>query len=64
VFGIEFASAALSQELQEKLIPIGAMPIAVFATKATETSSEIIATTATFAETGSSLGTIFTFAYF
>jgi hypothetical protein len=54
----------LSQELQEQLIPIGAMPIAFFVTKATETSSEIMATSATFAETGSSAGTIFTFAYF
>ena len=56
VFGIEFASAAISQELKDDLIPIGATPIAAFTTKVTDASGDIMATSATFAETGSAKG--------
>ena len=56
MFGVAFATAGLSQALQNALIPEGTTPIAAFLTSPTKTDSRINATSASFAEMAPSLG--------
>ena len=57
VFGVAFASAGLSQALEDALIPDGTSPIAAFLTAPTRTDSRVNATSATFAEMAPPTGT-------
>ena len=55
VFGIAFAQAALSQALQDELVPEGTTPIAAFLKNVTKTDPRVNATSVTFAETASGI---------
>ena len=56
IFGVPFLTAAISQEIKDQLVPDGAIPIAAYESKPTNTSARITTTSATFALTSSSTG--------